>query len=76
MQLGEFIEKLNKIYEKYGDLDVCVDLDVTDECLQDIGGSLFTDNILDISCTTSVKGEVNGVYITNYIITEEDRLQC
>lgn len=73
MQLREFIDKLNELYEKHGNVDVCVDLDIGDESLQDIGGSLFTEIILDIGCTTSIKGEVNGIYITNYTIPEEDK---
>lgn len=73
MQLKEFIDRLNELYEKHGNVDVCVDLDIGDESLQDIGGSLFTETILDIGCTTSIKGEVNGIYITNYTIPEEDK---
>lgn len=69
MTLKEFKDKIDDMYNKYGDVgEVCIGLKKDD--LFETLNSYFTDNILDITETYDTNNKVNGICISNYIMEE------
>ena len=61
MNLKELKERIDKMYNKYGDIAVVVDLvsneDIDDTICLNEGGSISTENIQDITELKDYKGE-------------------
>lgn len=82
MKLKEFKEKIDLMYEKYGDVDIVIDMRLDDEAnisFQDENGNYFypidrikyimSEDIKDISETyrsDGVNDLVDGICISNY----------
>ena len=82
MKLKEFKERIDKLYQDYGDVDVCIDLSKNDLDLVETNNGCFTDNILSITETfeTNISDgnidkvrilNVNGICISNYNMEEK-----
>lgn len=63
MKIGQLIRELEERMILYGNIDVCVDL-------KKGRMEIFTDEIVEISETTDIKDNVNGVCISNFRMGE------
>ena len=72
MQLKEFKDIIDTMFNKYGDIDIVIDLtmnnDIDDTLYKDTEtGNIYTEQVLDISeVKDNVGNEVEGVCISNY----------
>ena len=75
MKLKEFKERIDSLYQDYGDVDVCIDLSKNDLDLVETSNGYFTDNVLSITETfeTNIndRNNINGICISNYNMEEE-----
>ena len=77
MNLKELKERIDKMYNKYGDIAVVVDLvsneDIDDTICLNEGGSKSTENIQDITELKDYKGEeVVGICLSNYVMEDNN----
>lgn len=77
MNLKELKERIDKMYNKYGDIAVVVDLvsneDIDDTICLNEGGSISTENIQDITELKDYKGEeVVGICLSNYVMEDNN----
>lgn len=72
MQLKEFKDIIDTMFNKYGDIDIVIDLttnnDIDDTLYKDTEtGNIYTEQVLDISeVKDNVGNEVEGICISNY----------
>lgn len=77
MNLKELKERIDEMYNKYGDVAVVVDLaqdDTIDDtiCLND-DGNISTENIQDVTELKDYKGEeVTGICLSNYVMEDNN----
>lgn len=77
MNLKELKERIDEMYNKYGDVAVVVDLvqdDIIDDtiCLND-DGNISTENIQDVTELKDYKGEdVTGICLSNYVMEDNN----
>lgn len=77
MNLKELKERIDKMYNKYGDIAVVVDLvsneDIDDTICLNEGGSISTENIQDVTELKDYKGEeVVGICLSNYVMEDNN----
>lgn len=77
MNLKELKEKIDEMYNKYGDVVVTVDIskdEELDDCVCETESyTLFTDNIQDVTELKDSNGEeVTGICISNYIMEDNN----
>lgn len=78
MKLGELLERLDKMYKLYGDIDVMIDLS-QDNNLDDTiyidtdTKNIWTESVKDITEVKDDNGdEITGICISNYVMEDKN----